>query len=72
MTKMRLDAALVELGLAPSREKAKALVMAGLVLVGDRKIDKAGTTVEVNSAIHVLGQKPPYVGRGGLKLARAI
>ena len=56
MTKMRLDAALVELGLAPSREKAKALVMAGLVLVGDRKIDKAGTTVEVNSAIHVLGQ----------------
>ena len=72
MTKKRLDVVLVEKGLAASREKAKALIMAGKVLVNENKIDKAGTEVDSELPIRLLGQDIPYVSRGGLKLEKAL
>ena len=69
--KQRLDRLLVERGLAESREKAQALVMAGEVLVEGQKAVKPGHSVEVSSQIEVTG-KAPYVSRGGLKLAAAL
>ncbi|THF75896.1 TlyA family RNA methyltransferase [Cohnella fermenti] len=71
-TKERLDVLLVELGCFESREKAKAAIMAGLVLVGSEKVDKAGTKIPRDSAITVKGAPHPYVSRGGLKLEKAI
>jgi 23S rRNA (cytidine1920-2'-O)/16S rRNA (cytidine1409-2'-O)-methyltransferase len=70
--KIRLDKALVEQGLAGSRERAQALVIAGWVLVGEQKVVKPGTPVEADAALRVLGDDLKYVGRGGLKLERAI
>lgn len=70
--KERLDVLLVEQGFFDSREKAKAAVMAGLVLVNDEPADKAGMKVPRDAAIRVKGQVHPYVGRGGLKLEKAI
>src|ERR1039458_10262985 len=67
----RLDRLLVERGLAPTREKAQALIMAGAVLVDGRKASKPGQPVDAESRIEVLEQ-PPFVSRGGLKLAAAI
>lgn len=72
MAKVRLDVALVDKGLAKSREKAKAMIMAGQVLVDNRKIDKAGTEIDPNLEIRLLGHELPYVSRGGLKLEKAI
>ena len=72
MAKQRLDVVLVEKGLAASREKAKALIMAGKVLVDEKKIDKAGTEVNPDLPIRLLGQDIPYVSRGGLKLEKAL
>ena len=72
MAKQRLDVVLVEKGLAASREKAKALIMAGKVLVDEKKIDKAGTEVNPDLPIRLLGQDIPYVSRGGLKLEKAM
>ena len=72
MAKQRLDVVLVEKGLAASREKAKALIMAGKVLVDEKKIDKAGTEVNPELPIRLLGQDIPYVSRGGLKLEKAL
>ena len=69
--KMRLDRLLVERGLAESREKAQALIMAGEVLVNRQKASKPGHTVANDSAIEVLA-RPPYVSRGGIKLAGAL
>jgi 23S rRNA (cytidine1920-2'-O)/16S rRNA (cytidine1409-2'-O)-methyltransferase len=69
--KQRLDRLLVERGLAESREKAQALIMAGDVLVEGQKAGKPGHSVEVSSKIEVTG-KAPYVSRGGLKLAAAL
>ena len=69
--KPRLDRLLVERGLAPTREKAQALIMAGAVLVDGRKASKPGQPVDAESRIEVLEQ-PPFVSRGGLKLAAAI
>jgi 23S rRNA (cytidine1920-2'-O)/16S rRNA (cytidine1409-2'-O)-methyltransferase len=69
--KPRLDRLLVERGLAPTREKAQALIMAGAVLVDDRKAAKSGQPVDVESRIEVIAA-PPFVGRGGLKLEAAI
>lgn len=71
-TKERLDVLLLELGYYESREKAKAAIMAGLVLVGTERIDKAGTKVSRDAAITVKGAVHPYVSRGGLKLEKAI
>ena len=70
--KIRLDKALVERGLAGSRERAQALVIAGRVLVGEQRVEKPGTPVEESAALRVLGDDLRYVGRGGLKLERAI
>ena len=70
--KQRLDVLLLEKGLAPSREKAKAIIMAGIVYVDGNKEDKAGTTFPENAVIEVKGKTLPYVSRGGLKLEKAM
>jgi len=70
--KIRLDKLLLERGLTTSRERAQALILAGQVLVGGQKIEKAGTSVEAEAEIRLLGEDLKYVGRGGLKLERAI
>lgn len=70
--KLRLDKLLVERGLAASRERAQALVLAGKVLINDQKIEKAGALVEADSVIRLLGEDLKYVSRGGLKLERAL
>lgn len=70
--KQRLDTLLVERGLFPSREQARSAIMAGEVLVDEVKIDKAGAAVKPECNIRLLGQRLPYVSRGGLKLAKAI
>jgi 23S rRNA (cytidine1920-2'-O)/16S rRNA (cytidine1409-2'-O)-methyltransferase len=70
--KIRLDKALVERGLAGSRERAQALIIAGRVLVGDQKVEKPGTPVEAGLALRVIGEDLRYVSRGGLKLERAL
>jgi 23S rRNA (cytidine1920-2'-O)/16S rRNA (cytidine1409-2'-O)-methyltransferase len=71
-TKMRIDLLLAERGLAPSRERARALILAGKVLVSEQKVDKPGTTVPEDAPIRLLGEDQPYVSRGGLKLAAAL
>lgn len=68
----RLDRQLVDRGLVESRTRAQALIMAGHVSVGGRKVDKPGTMVDRESAIEIKGQDHPYVSRGGLKLAGAL
>ncbi len=70
--KERLDKLLVDLGFAQSRERARALILAGNVVVDDHRVDKAGTQVAVDSDIRVKGQDIPYVSRGGLKLEKAL
>ena len=70
--KSRLDKLLVVRGLAASRERAQALILAGKVLVNEQKIDKAGAQVADESAIRLLGEDLKYVSRGGLKLERAL
>lgn len=70
--KIRLDKLLVDCGLAASRERAQALILAGKVLVNDQKLDKAGAQVEPDSTIRLLGEDLKYVSRGGLKLERAL
>ncbi len=70
--KIRLDVALVERALAPSREKAKAIIMAGIVYVNNQKSDKAGREVKENDIIEVRGSTLKYVSRGGLKLEKAM
>ncbi len=70
--KERLDIALFNKGLAPSREKAKALIMAGNVYVKGQREDKAGTLIDTGDTIEVKGNKLKYVSRGGLKLEKAI
>lgn len=63
---------LVERGLAPSRERAQALILAGHILVNDSPVTKAGTPVPVDASIRVRGEDHPYVSRGGLKLEKAL
>jgi 23S rRNA (cytidine1920-2'-O)/16S rRNA (cytidine1409-2'-O)-methyltransferase len=70
--KMRVDLLLVERGLVPSRERARALILAGRVLVREQKVDKPGATVPEDAPIRLLGDDPPYVSRGGIKLAEAL
>ena len=71
MNRQRLDQLLVARSLADSREKARALILAGQVLVNGQKVDKAGHPVDPNARIELLDQ-PRYVGRGGLKLEAAL
>ena len=70
--KIRLDVLLTERSLAASRERARALILAGRVLVSEQKIDKPGTSVPVDAPIRLLGEDQPYVSRGGLKLEAAL
>ena len=70
--KKRLDLLLVEKSLAASREKAKAMIMAGNVYVNGQKEDKAGTMFPEEASVEVRGNTLPYVSRGGLKLAKAV
>lgn len=72
MPKQRLDKLMVERGLAPSREKAQALIMAGQVVVGDHAAAKAGQQVTEEVEIRIKGELMPYVSRGGLKLEKGL
>ena len=72
MSRQRLDLLLVERQLAPSRERARALIMAGQVRVNGTPVTKAGTSVPADSEITLITPDHPYVGRGGLKLAHAL
>ena len=70
--KERLDILLVKRGLAPSREKAKAMIMEGNVFVENQREDKAGTAIPENAKIEIKGNTLKYVSRGGLKLEKAM
>ena len=70
--KERLDVLLVSLGLAESRAKAQATIMAGEVYVNGQKADKSGMEVDITSNVEVRGSACPYVSRGGLKLEKAL
>ena len=72
MAKLRLDVALTQRGLADSRQKAQALIMAGEVYVNGQKETKAGAPVKEEDALEVRGKALPYVSRGGLKLEKAM
>ena len=72
MARVRLDELLVTRGLAASRERARALVLAGDVTVDDKRIDKAGTFVDAEARVTLRQPDHPWVGRGGLKLAHAL
>ncbi|MFN3511218.1 MAG: S4 domain-containing protein, partial [Tsuneonella troitsensis] len=72
MGKKRLDQIIVDRGLAESRSRAQALVMAGLVFSGDRKLEKPGQQLPEDAPVDVRGRDHPWVSRGGIKLAHAI
>jgi 23S rRNA (cytidine1920-2'-O)/16S rRNA (cytidine1409-2'-O)-methyltransferase len=72
VAKERIDQLLVSRGLVESRARAQALVMAGLVFAGDRKVDKPGQQVSGDANITVKGRDHPWVSRGGIKLAHAL
>ncbi len=72
MTKVRADQLLVDRGLAESRARAQALILAGLAFSGERKIDKAGQTLPEDAPLEVRGKDHPWVSRGGIKLAHAL
>jgi 23S rRNA (cytidine1920-2'-O)/16S rRNA (cytidine1409-2'-O)-methyltransferase len=72
MPKSRADQLLVDRGLAESRAKAQALILAGLVYSGERKIDKAGQGLAADASLEVRGREHPWVSRGGIKLAHAL
>ena len=70
--KIRLDVALFERGFVDSREKGKALIMAGLVYINGRKETKAGASVKNEDCIELRGEKMPFVSRGGYKLKKPV
>jgi 23S rRNA (cytidine1920-2'-O)/16S rRNA (cytidine1409-2'-O)-methyltransferase len=70
--KIRLDKALVERGLAASRERAQALILAGRVLVSEQRVEKPGTAIHTEAALRVTGEDLKYVSRGGIKLEAAL
>jgi 23S rRNA (cytidine1920-2'-O)/16S rRNA (cytidine1409-2'-O)-methyltransferase len=70
--KQRADKLVVEQGLAPSREKAQALILAGLIFSGGRRVEKAGHLMEAGARVELHGRPCPYVSRGGLKLEAAL
>jgi 23S rRNA (cytidine1920-2'-O)/16S rRNA (cytidine1409-2'-O)-methyltransferase len=72
MPPLRLDQLLVERGLTPSRERARALILAGQVRVDGQPVTKAGTPVDATAAVELTAPDHPYVGRGGVKLAHAL
>lgn len=72
MAKIRADQLLVDAGLAESKARAQALILAGLVYLSDRKIEKAGQQVPADAELDVRGRDHPWVSRGGIKLAHAL
>jgi 23S rRNA (cytidine1920-2'-O)/16S rRNA (cytidine1409-2'-O)-methyltransferase len=72
MSRVRLDQIVLNRGLAPSRERARALVIAGQVTVDGQTVTKAGTPVDESATVALVAPDHPYVGRGGLKLAHAL
>jgi 23S rRNA (cytidine1920-2'-O)/16S rRNA (cytidine1409-2'-O)-methyltransferase len=70
--KVRLDRLLVDRGICPSRERARALILSGAVLVNETPVDKAGASVSEEADIRIKGEDHPYVSRGGLKLKGAL
>ena len=70
--KIRLDDLLVGRGLAENRDQARALILSGTILVGDRPADKAGTAIPADAEIRIRGEACPYVSRGGVKLRGAL
>lgn len=72
MAKVRADQLLVDCGLAESRTRAQALILAGLVYLGDRKVEKAGQQIAEDAVLDVRGRDHPWVSRGGVKLAHAL
>ncbi|MCM2263633.1 MAG: TlyA family RNA methyltransferase [Desulfuromonadales bacterium] len=70
--KERLDKLLVDRSLAGSRERARALILAGQVIVGEHTVDKAGAKVDIDAPIRIRGEDIPFVSRGGVKLAHAL
>src|SRR5271165_6803324 len=70
--RQRADQRLVDLGLAETRSRAQALILAGKVFAGTRRVEKAGQPVAEDTALEVRGQDHPWVSRGGLKLAHAL
>ena len=70
--KTRLDVVLIDRGLAPSRERARALILAGQVTVDGQVIDKAGAAIALDARVALVTPDHPYVGRGGVKLAHAL
>jgi len=72
MIKIRVDQLLLDRGLAESRAKAQALILAGLVFSGERKVEKAGQTLVDDAPLEVRGREHPWVSRGGVKLAHAL
>src|ERR1700683_2211650 len=72
MAKERIDRILVDRGLAQSRSRAQAMILAGTVLVSDQRIDKPGQMVDSESEVRIKGDSSKYVSRGGLKLEAAL
>ncbi len=72
MVRVRADVRLVELGLVESRTRAQALILAGRVFAGERRVEKAGDMIEAGTALSLRGQDHPWVSRGGVKLAHAL
>jgi 23S rRNA (cytidine1920-2'-O)/16S rRNA (cytidine1409-2'-O)-methyltransferase len=70
--RVRLDLLVVELGLAESRERAQAMILAGQVLVEEQKVEKCGALVSVDAKVRIVGQGPQYVSRAGIKLNAAL
>ena len=70
--KIRIDKLVHEKGIAESRSQAQSMIMAGTVFINDQRIDKPGTTVDINSEIEIKSNKKKYVSRGGLKLEKAL
>ena len=68
----RLDSYVVDMGMAPSRERSRALIMAGRILVNGQPVQKPGTKVSISDEIMLRGDEPPYVSRGGLKLEAGL
>src|SRR5262245_39502910 len=70
--RIRIDRLLTDRGLAPSRERAQALIMSGCVYVGSERVAKASSTYPADAPIEIKGEDHPYVSRGGVKLAGAL
>ena len=70
--KVRLDRLLVDRGVAPTRERARAIILSGIVMVGEARVDKAGALVAADAEIRLRGEDHPYVSRGGIKLRGAL